>query len=187
MSIGFKTSLFGYNKNDVNTYIEEFQNSVHTSSQKYENIIESQKEKIAGFDDIKSNLEKELLNAQKDNQLIMGELVKFKEKFKDIEELKQKVATLYEQAKQSAQIALKGSQEITAVAQNQLEGNLQSVEDTLTTLDTIKAQIEAAGKSIEQQMENVKSIMEQSREKISTVCTANEQIFTELNRNMENI
>ncbi len=131
---GFRKSLFGFNCEDVMSYIERSQNSF---AKKEKDLSEKLNQLNNELDLSNENYNK--LNAEK--EAIAKKLSDFSEKYEEIERLSENIGKLYLVAQANAQAIMENSENSLKLADAEIEKNLSTIEEAHTSLDELKQNI----------------------------------------------
>lgn len=161
--IGFRTSLFGFDKNDVMEY-------VHRSAQELATKEQEQKQQVSVLEERLQNTEAELAEMAAKQAELQAEVAGFRAREAEIEKTSISIGTMYLVAKQNAddmiQTAEQYAAEVTAHAKRQLEiatsagreleqlkaGALESSERFATELSELSDALEASRTRLAEQM-----------------------------------
>ena len=134
MAVGFKKSLFGFNRSDVMEYIERSQKTFTSK----ETELTEQIKKLS--DELELSNENYLkLNAEKNE--IAEKLADFNEKYEEIERLSENIGKLYLVAQANARAIMENSEKSAAKAIEEVNKNLSLINDTHESLDELKKNI----------------------------------------------
>ena len=134
MSVGFRKSLFGFNCDDVISYIEE--------SHKKFSIKENElNQKIDNLDStiVSVNAQLEELKAAKAD--VEAQLKEYTDKYDEIERLSQNIGKLYLVAQSNAKSVMQNSAENRDIANREVEKNLHSIDNAHEQLSELKSEI----------------------------------------------
>lgn len=152
MSTGFRKSFFGFNCDDVLSYIEKTHSKFAKKEKKYNEEIDSLKTELAKLTE---EFEKASL-----------ELKEFNDKYDEIERLSQNIGKLYLVAEANANSIMKNSAENCQIAANEIERNINSIDSAHETLTEIKERISAASEGFAAQLNTLLESLNTAKEKV---------------------
>ena len=134
MSVGFRKSLFGFNCDDVISYIERSQKS----------FTEKQKELSEKVTSLAAELELsgenyKALEAEKEQ--ISKKLADFNDKYEEIERLSENIGKLYLVAQANALAIMANSKKNAELSQSEVSKNLSTIDEAHKSLDELKKSI----------------------------------------------
>lgn len=153
--IGFRSSMFGFNKSDVNLYLMKLQQEYSLKEQELSKRIADLERENAEIKQKSAEGEKELNSTRDELNRISGELSYLKGKEQEIEQMSESIGTMY-------MVAMQNAEDIIAEA--------QSLAKEVNQISALR--LEAAAKAEEQLKvikENIKSSAEQLAEDINSM------------------
>jgi len=160
MAIGFRKSLFGFNSDDVISYIER----THKSYAEKEAVL---KVKIKELDNSLATANDELEAIKQAKEKIEEELKVYTDKYVEIERLSQNIGKLYLVAQANANSIMQASQESSELSRKEVVRNLTSIEDAHGSLNELKTEILRTSAGFAAKVEVLMSELEATREKIN--------------------
>lgn len=182
MSIGFRNSLFGFNRNDVINYIQK---THQTFSKNTESINEQAKllEKELKL----SNEQVEKLTSEKN--FIQAKLDEFLAKYQEIERLSESIAKLYLIAQANAQAIIENSQKNAELLGEEVKKNLSTLDEAHTSLSALRDNISKTSNDFISEVDALISSLTETREKITenqnTIDSAKESFDNEFSNIVE--
>ena len=134
MSIGFRKSLFGFNSDDVLSYIDE-------THKKFSEKEASLNEKIASLDSTLATLNAQLAEVKNAKADVEAQLKEYTDKYEEIERLSQNIGKLYLVAQSNAKSIMQNSAENKDTVNKEVEKNLYSIDRAHESLSELKASI----------------------------------------------
>ena len=131
MASGFKSSLFGFNKQDVLKYIEQSHKKSAEKETELSTEIEALKSEISTLKDNITALEDEKERLQN----IQEEYIK---RYNEVEKLSEDIGKLYLTAKTDAKEIVEQSLKERELIEREIETNLTAIEEMHTSLDSVK-------------------------------------------------
>ena len=144
--IGFRSAMFGFNKNDVNMYLLKLQQEYALKEQSFLKAISDLEKENA---ELKGKLEKteaELQQTKDELSRINGEFAYLKGKEKEIEQISESIGTMYMVAMQNAQDIISEAEscasEVNQISAIRLEAALKAEEQLKSIRENIKSSAE---------------------------------------------
>lgn len=134
MSLGFRKSLFGFNCDDVLSYIEK----THKNYTEKEIILN---EKIEDLQTESNSLKEQLIELTKEKAEIEAKLKEFTDKYEEMERLSKNIGKLYLVAKSNAEAIMKEANECADVSRKEVEKNINSIGGAHSKLADVKESI----------------------------------------------
>ena len=134
MSVGFRKSLFGFNCDDVVSYIEK----THKAHTEKEIIF---KEQIEDLEAQNSSLQEQISDITREKSEIEAKLKEFTDKYDEIERLSQNIGKLYLVAKSNAQTIMKEAENSAEIARKEVLRNITSINGAQETLHNVKENV----------------------------------------------
>lgn len=135
MALGFRKSLFGYNQDDVTDYIQR-QAVKNTQIQTELNTKIKQNE-----DSIKA-LTEQLNTANQKNNELTENIEFYRKKYEEVKTLSDNIGKLYLVAQTNAKAIMSAAEQAKGVAQDEIDKNLEILNTTSETLNTLKAKVQ---------------------------------------------
>lgn len=159
MSIGFRKGLFGFNCDDVMSYIE----STHKTYVENETLL---KEKAEELETALNSISSELEAVKAEKEILNRELKEYTDKYDEIERLSRNIGKLYIVAQSNARAIMKNSENNLKLSRSEVEKNLSSIDEAHKSLDTLKADILKTSSEFACKVEQLLSSLVDTREKI---------------------
>ena len=176
MSIAFKKSLFGFNCDDVLSYIEK----THKALKKKKAVLDEQIDSLKGEN---NSLRELLASVTKEKAEIESQLKEYTDKYDEIERLSKNIGKLYLVAKSNAQAIMKAASESADIARNEVEKNISLLDNTHRSLSGVKENIVNTSAEFANKMDDLTASLDEAREKIGkreTVVSKSEEDYREL-------
>ena len=109
--IGFRSAMFGFNKNDVNMYILKLQQEYALKEQNFLKKLEDLEKENTELKDKFNKTETELRETRDEFNRMSGEYDRLKSKEQEIEQISESIGTMY-------MVAMQNAQDIVADAEN---------------------------------------------------------------------
>lgn len=172
MAIGFRKSMFGFNRDDVMQYIEESHKSAANKQAEFENKISSLEKSL-------ESTRNELSEVNSEKFRIEQQLKEYNDKYEEIERLSQNIGKLYLVAQSNARSIMKNSAENCDIIRREVENNLESIDGTHTSLDEIKSKMLETSSEFVARLDELMSSLELARTKIGESDNENENSLGE--------
>ncbi len=167
MSVIFRNSFIGFNKDDVLDY-------VHKKDVEFNNLSKSLNDTIANLNGEIQQLKSEFetLNNSynqtvKENMDLRVKLNEFEEKAAEIENLSAKIGKLYLVSRSSAKTIVEKAEENSAIINSQVEENLSNIENTNTAVNEITHKILSACESFASELSTLNISLEEAKAKVT--------------------
>lgn len=167
MAVEFRTSFFGFNRDDVFEY-------VHKKDAEMKVLSASMNDKIKALEAELASLKADFNEAVKNNSELSGEnsrlaaeLDEFKAKADEIESLGRKIGKLYLVSKSSAKSIVDRAEENADIINEQAKIRLQNIEETEESLHTITRQIVSASEKYVSDLSSLSASLADAKEKVS--------------------
>ena len=134
MSIGFRKSFFGFNCEDVLSYIEKS----HKDFAAEEKELKSQ---IADLNGTISELENKISELENSKENIKAQLESYENKKAQIDQMSKTIGKLYLVAQSNARSVIKSSEDNLAAVKEEIEKNFNSIDSAHQMLDNIKSNL----------------------------------------------
>lgn len=148
MGIGFKKSLFGFNCDDVVSYIE----SSHKSYVEKETVLN---EKIEELDTSVKSLTAQMEEIKAAKAEVESQLKTYTDKYDEIERLSQNIGKLYLVSQTNSKAIMKTSQESAELSRKEIERNIATLDDAHESLSELKAKIISTSDNFIKQVEEL--------------------------------
>ena len=182
MSVGFRKSMFGFNRDDVNRYIETL-NKSHSDK---ENALKSE---VSDLNDNLNRLREELGSISAEKERIQRSLDEYTEKYDEIERLSQNIGKLYLVAQSNARAVMKNSAQNRDTVKREVEENLNSIDSAHISLDGIRAKMIETSNDFVARLDTLMTSLESARELIDKNDTENlgrqgefERLYSEISK-----
>lgn len=172
MSIGFRKSLFGFNREDVMDYIEK----ANKDFAKKETELD---EKISDLNVTIGEANKRIEELNESRAQLERELKVFNDKNDEIERLSQNIGKLYLVAQANAKSVIENAKESETLAANEVEKNIVSIDEAHRSLDEIRNEIMRTSTEFTKEVENLMSRLNETKEKIAENSEASEKSLEE--------
>ena len=160
MSVGFRKSLFGFNSQDVMEYIERN----HKIFAKKENDLN---DKIAELSSLLEESKKEQSKLELEKAELNQKLDSFNDKYEEIERLSENIGKLYLVAQSNAQAIINNAKEEARIAEEEVNKNIVSIDETHNALAELKADILRTSQEFSAKVDTLVSSLTNAKEKIA--------------------
>lgn len=147
MSVIFRNSLIGFNKDDVLNYIHKKDAELNALSNKLNETISNLNKEIKTLKEEMSTLEASYNSTVKENLDLKVKLNEFEEKSAEIENLSNKIGKLYLVSQSSAKSIVDKANENSQIINNQMESSLKNIETAKETVNELTNKILSASET----------------------------------------
>lgn len=176
MSVGFRKSLFGFNCDDVISYIEE-------SHKKFSAKENELNQKIDNLDNTIASVNAQLEDVKTAKAAVEAQLKEYTDKYDEIERLSQNIGKLYLVAQANAKSVMQNSAENRDIANREVEKNLHSIDNAHEQLATLKSEIMQTSNDFVTKVDALVTSLSTARSKI----TSNNNDNRDLAEQFENV
>ncbi len=160
MAAGFRKSFLGFNCEDVLNYIE--------SSHKAHNEKEKElKGEISNLNGTVESLKKQLSDLTAERDEISAKLQEFNKKYEEIDRLSQNIGKLYLVAQSNAQAIMRNAAESSAMAQSEVENNVNVISDAHQSLTDIRNEINETSAAFTKKVGELINSLDETRKQIT--------------------
>ncbi len=160
MSVGFRKSLFGFNCDDVISYIEE-------SHKKFSSKEAELNQKIDKLDNTIATVNAQLEDVKAAKASVEAQLKEYTDKYDEIERLSQNIGKLYLVAQANAKSVMQNSAENRDIANREVEKNLNSIDNAHEQLATLKNEIMQTSSDFVKKVDDLVSSLSVARTQIT--------------------
>lgn len=182
MAIGFKKSLFGFNCDDVLSYVEK----THKTYTEKEIVLN---EKIDALNSENSALKEQISSIEIENNQLQTQLKEFTDKYDEIERLSQNIGKLYLVAKSNAETIMKEADACADASRKEVIRNLDAINNARESLDSIKENIVNTSAGVAKEIDLLTKSLSDTREKIENrekIIANSDEEYRELIRVLSN-
>ncbi len=178
MSIGFKKSLFGFNCDDVISYIKRLHNDFKGKENAFQEQIDNLEAKInaLGQNQLKLEAEKAELNAK---------LSEYDEKTAEMERLSENIGKLYLVAQTNSKNIMDNAVENSKATEAQILSNISTIEEAHYALEEIRQNINKTAESFTNELNTLMSSLEATKEKLQEDAVKNTEASNEFEELLE--
>ena len=169
MSVGFRKSLFGFNCDDVISYIDE----THKKFSEKESTLN---QKIDALDVTLANVNTQLQDVKNAKAAVEAQLKEYTDKYDEIERLSQNIGKLYLVAQANAKSIMQNSAENKDTVNREVERNLHSIDNAHESLAALKAEIMQTSADFVAKVDTLVSSLNTAREQIGTKNTESREL-----------
>ncbi len=183
MSVVFRNSIIGFNKDDVLDYVHKKDTELNSLSKTLNDTIAKLKNEVSGLKSEIDTLTNSYNQTIKENMDLRVKLNAFEEKAAEIENISTKIGKLYLVSKSSAKSIVEKAEENSEIIKAQVEGNLSNIESTNVAVNDITLKIISACEAFATELSALNNSLEQAKSKVSDNNTKTVKIseeFTEI-------
>ena len=163
MSVIFRNSFLGFNKDDVLNYVHKKDAELNSLSKQLNEIISKLKNEVSTLKNEFDTLNSSYNQTVKENMELKVKLNEFEEKAAEIENLSTKIGKLYLVSKSSAKTIVEKAEENSAVITSQVEENLSKIENTNIAVNDITLKIISACETFASELNSLNSSLEEAK------------------------
>ena len=167
MSIIFRNSFIGFNKDDVLDYVHKKDAELNSLSKNLNATISKLEDEIKDLNNELEALNNSYNQTVKENMDLRVKLNEFEEKAAEIENLSTKIGKLYLVSRSSAKTIVEKAEENSAVINSQVEENLSKIESTNTVVNDITHKIISACESFASELTSLNNSLEEAKNLVS--------------------
>lgn len=160
MSAGFRKSLFGFNCDDVMTYVK----NTHKEFSEKETLL---KEKIDDLNTDIASLNTQLNEIASAKAEVEAELKKYTDKYEEIERLSENIGKLYLVSQANAKAIMDNAEDCRKTADIEIKANLSSISSAQQSLKEISENVTKTSDDFAAKVEELILSLRQAREKIN--------------------
>ena len=159
MSVGFRKSLFGFNCDDVVSYVEK----THKAFTEKEIVLNEQIEDLKSEN---SSIREQIAAITAEKAEIEAKLKEFTDKYDEIDRLSKNIGKLYLVAKSNAQTIMKEAQESADLSRKEAELNINTIINAQESLGALKEDIVNTSAKFASDIDALGVSLEETRRKI---------------------
>lgn len=167
MSVEFRTSFLGFNRDDVFEYVHKKDAEMKILSASMNDKIKSLEEELSA---LKSSLEESTqknADLTEENNRITAELSDFQARADEIESLSRKIGKLYLVSKSSAKSIVERAEENAELINEQTKLRLENIEQTEVVLHSITKEIISASERFVTDIHTLETDLANAKQKVS--------------------
>lgn len=171
----FRNSLFGFNRDDVMSYVLD----VKESEQKHRKNIKELEDKVSALEADNGKLCENVEEITKKLELSEEKIKEFEAREEEIARLGESIGRLYLVAQANAGAILSAAHENAEISQTMVEKNISAADDAETELTEISRALDEKTRSYLAEIAELKRIVAETKERISSNCANIEEIKSE--------
>ena len=182
MAIGFRKSLFGFNCDDVVSYVEK----THKAYTEKETVLKEQLEDLRGEN---ASLKEQLADITKEKAEVESRLKEYTDKYDEIERLSQNIGKLYLVAKSNAEAIMKEADTCAEISRKEVHKNISSINNAQESLNGVKNDIVTTSAKFASDIDALSKSLSETREQINnreSVIAKSEEEYRELIKVLSN-
>lgn len=161
MAVGFRKSVFGFNRDDVIAYI----NKLHQNFSKKENAL---KEEIQKHNNLIVELEVKQKALIEEKSALEQKVEEYNQKSAEIERLSENIGKLYLVAQTNAKTIMNNAEENSRISNAEIKKNVSAIEQTQYALDELKTSITKTAENFTYELGNLIDSLAKAKEKITS-------------------
>lgn len=167
MSVIFRNSFIGFNKDDVLDYVHKKDAEFNSLSKALNNTIDNLNQEINTLKNELDTLKNSYNKTIKENMDIRVKLNAFEEKAAEIENISTKIGKLYLVSKSSAKTIVENAEQNSEIINSQVEGSLNNIENTNTAVNNITLKIISACEAFATELSALNNSLDEAKAMVS--------------------
>lgn len=155
MSVYFRKSVLGFNKDDVKKYIEEMHTKMSNSDAENKKVINEHKNTIMELSESLNNANENIARLIVENDNMLAELEAFRAEKDKITQLSEVIGKLYLVSKLNAESIINSAKDIKNKSVTEAEYNIQLIEETQEKLEMLAKEINKSSADYNNAVENI--------------------------------
>lgn len=155
MSVYFRKSVLGFNKDDVKKYIEEMHTKMSNNDAENKKVINEHKNTIMELSESLNNANENIARLIVENDNMLAELEAFRAEKDKISQLSEVIGKLYLVSKLNAESIINSAKDIKNKSVTEAEYNIQLIEETQEKLDMLAKEINKSSADYNNAVENI--------------------------------
>lgn len=167
MSIEFRSALFGFNKDDVLSYVHMKDHELKALSAELGARIDQLQKQLDALRDEHLSALGTIGNLTHENDLLKIKAAEYDKKREELDTMSTKIGKLYLVSKSTAKTIVDKAEESSSAVAAQTEKSLESIENTQLSLKDIAEDILAASQSFVSQLDSLQTSLTEVKNKVS--------------------
>lgn len=155
MSVYFRKSVLGFNKDDVKKYIEEMHTKMSNNDAENKKVINEHKNTIMELSESLNNANENIARLIVENDNMLAELEAFRAEKDKISQLSEVIGKLYLVSKLNAESIINSAKDIKNKSVTEAEYNIQLIEETQEKLEMLAKEINKSSADYNNAVENI--------------------------------
>ncbi len=166
--MGFKKSLFGFNCDEVISYIEK----MHKTAKENELVLNEKLDKATSE---LRDATTEILELKVKNQNLIAELEEITKKYNEIEKISENIGKLYLVAQTNAKTIMDNAIANKEITDEETKKNLEALENAQNSFDSLKENIIKSSYDFVADVDSLLESLNSSKEKINNNASSDEE------------
>ena len=179
MAIEFRNSLFGFNKDDVLSYVHLKDSELKNLSNKLNTRIDELQKQLEALKEEHLSALGTIGNLTRENDGLRAQVDEYNRKSDEIETMSTNIGKLYLVSKATAKSIVDKSEENSAIIAAQNEKQLDNIDNTQSSLKEIAESILSASKNFVSRLDELQSSLHDVKSKVNDNTSQNVKISEE--------
>lgn len=175
MSTGFKTSLFGYGKEEVNSFIQKQAELYKSKSADREKLLEKKQQELETMRAALKELEEKQKELESQVTFLNGQLEHYRGREEEIEKMSVGIGTMYLASRKNATEVIERAEQCAQTVAERSRRQLSAAAETQEVLNRLQAQVHTAAAGFEEELEALQAQLTTATGEISSGIAALEQ------------
>lgn len=166
MAVEFRTGFFGFNKDDVLSFVHKKDLELKTLSKELNSKIEQLKNQLDALNEEHNDALLTVAAISAENDLFKARADEVEKKAEELENIGSKIGKLYLMSKATANTVTKAAEENSAIAEEQTEAHIKNIENTRETLKEIISKVLASSEEFVNELDSLGASLEEAKKQI---------------------
>lgn len=164
MSVVFRKSMFGFNKDDVLNYINGLFDKINALEADFNNKSSAQKNEIVELSESLNNANQSIAKLMVENDALLDEVTKLRAEKEKIERLSDVIGKLYLVSKLNAETITRSAKETKKKLDLEIESELKIVEEAEKRLSELKDEISSSSTEYTEKLSSITDSLNQTKQ-----------------------
>lgn len=164
MSVVFRKSMFGFNKDDVLNYINELFSKINAIEADFNEKNDKQKKEIIELSESLNNANQNIAKLMVENDSLLEEVQKLRSEKEKIERLSDVIGKLYLVSKLNAETITRSAKETKKKLDAEIESELKIVEEAEKRLSELKDEITLSSSEYTDKLGSITDSLNQTKQ-----------------------
>ena len=179
MAVEFRTGFFGFNKDDVLSYVHKKDLEFKTLSKELGAQIEQLKNQLDALNEEHNDALLTVAAISAENDLLKARADEVENKAAELENIGSKIGKLYLMSKATAKTITESAEENSAITEKQTEEHIQNIETTQETLKEIVSKVLASSEEFVKGLDLLGHSLDEAKKQIAENSEASVNISEE--------
>ncbi len=164
MSVVFRKSMFGFNKDDVLGYINELYGKINALEEEFNKKSAEQKNEITELSSSLVNANQNIKDLMSENDKLNSEVTKLRAEKEKIDRLSDVIGKLYLVSKLNAETITRSAKETKRKLDNEIESQLKIVEEAEKRLTELKDEVALSSVEYSEKIAGITASLSETKE-----------------------